>query len=191
MKVPSRTIAVCLLFVSVGGSSLFGAEEPIPDPVPPANRPDREALRERARNMSPEERQKALREFRERHGLGGTNRSELEKRREELKNLPPAEREARLKELRETFGPARREFRMNREQRETKRSEMKERIDGQISALEQKKAEAALTETEQRRLDRMRQMSKRLTQNIPPPALGLPPPAKPSNPAAVPDKTKP
>jgi len=191
MKVPSTTLAVCLFFVSVSSCSLFGAEEQLPEPVPPANRPDREALRERARNMSPEERQKALREFRERHGLGGTNRSELEKRREELKNLPPSEREARLKELRENFGPARREFRMNREQRETKRTEMKERIDSQISALEQKKAEAALSEAEQRRLERMRQMSKRLTQNFPPPALGLPPPAKPSTPATVPDKTKP
>jgi hypothetical protein len=68
---------------------------------------------------------------------------------------------------------------------------MKERIDTQISALEEKKAEGALTEPEQRRLERMRQMSKRLTQNIQPPALGLPPPAKPSTPAVVPNKTKP
>jgi hypothetical protein len=187
MRNVSTAFAVCLLFAGDCASSLLAAE----DPVPPANRPDREALRERARTMSPEERQKAIREFRERHGLGGTNRSELERRREELKSLPPAEREARLKQLRETFGPARREFRMNREQRETKRGEMKERIDGQIAALEQKQAEGTLSQSEQRRLERMRQMSKRLAQNIPPPALGLPPPAKPSAPAAVPDKTTP
>ena len=187
MRTAVRVFAAVAILAVANTSFLPGAE----DPLPPPNRPDREALRERARNMSPEERQKAIREFRERHGLGGTNRSELEKRREELKNLPPAEREARLKQLRENFGPARREFRMNREQRETKRNEMKERIDGQISALEQKKTEGTLTEPEQRRLDRMRQMSRRLAQNAPPPGLGLPAPAQPPTTAPAPDKTKP
>jgi len=187
MRTNMKTLAAWALLTLAGNSFLPGAD----DPLPPPNRPDREALRERARNMSPEERQKAIREFRERHGLGGTNRTELEKGREELKNLPPAEREARLKQLRETFGPARREFRMNREQRESKRNEMKERIDGQISALEQKKAEGTLTLPEQRRLERMRQMSKRLAQNVPPPGTGLPVPAPPPTTAPAPEKIKP
>ena len=52
---------------------LFAAEEP--DPVPPPNRPDPAALRERAKKISPEERQKLTREFREKHGLMGTNQS--------------------------------------------------------------------------------------------------------------------
>jgi hypothetical protein len=148
------------------------------DPAPPPNRPDREALRERAKNLSPEGRQKMIKEFREKHGLGGTNGSQIEKRREELKKLPPEERAAKVKELRESLGPARREFKMNQQQRETKRKEMKERIDMQISGLQKKKAEGALTEPEQRRLERMQQLAKRLAQDAPPGDLRpLPPPA--------------
>lgn len=180
-----KSSVLILLFGLSGTTPLVRAAE---DPLPPPNRPDREALRERARAMSPEERQKFLREFRERHGLGGTNRSELEKRREELKHLPPAEREARLKELREALGPARQEFRLNREQREAKRGEMKERIDGQIAALEAKQSETTLSEPERRRLERMRQMSRRLSQNLParPPVAAKPSTATPPAPVAKP-----
>jgi hypothetical protein len=178
--------SVALLLTLIAAPVSRAAE----DPAPPPNRPDREALRERARKMSPEERQKFLREFRERHGLGATNRGELEQRREELKTLPPAEREARLKELRDSVGPSRREFRMNRAQREAKRGEMKERIDGQIAALEEKRAAGSLSEPERRRLERMRQMSKRLAQNAPPAGPRSPNVAKPPT-APAPDKAKP
>ena len=71
------------------------------DPPAPPNRPDPAALRERAKSLSPDQRQKMIREFREKHGLGGTNRSDWEQHREELKSLPPEEREARLKALRQ------------------------------------------------------------------------------------------
>ena len=52
------------------------------DPLPPPNRPNREALKERGRNLAPAERQKMIRESRERYGFAGTNHSDWEKRRE-------------------------------------------------------------------------------------------------------------
>lgn len=147
---------------------LLAAEEP--DPVPPPNRPDPAALRERAKKISPEERQKLTREFREKHGLMGTNQSAWEKRREELKKLPPEERAAKLKELRQEIQEGRGKFKLlSAEDRDAKQGEMKTRIDAQITELQKRKAEGALTESEQRRLERMQQMSKR---------LGRPPGAK-------------
>ena len=143
-------------------SSVSAAEEP--DIVPPPNRPDPAALRERARNASPEERQRLMREFREQHGLTGTNRSDWEKRREELRKLPPAERDAKLKALRQEIQEGRGRFKLlSTDERETKRDEMKTRIDAQISELNKRKAEAALSDPEQRRLTRMEQMSRRLS----------------------------
>jgi hypothetical protein len=148
-----------MLVALTGGFVLQAAE----DPVPPANRPDPAALRERAKKLSPEERQKMVREFREKHGLVGTNRTEWEKRREELKNLPPAEREARLKELRQEIQQGRRQFKLlSPEDREAKRKEMSQRIDAQIAELQKQKAAGTITEAEQRRLERMQQMSARL-----------------------------
>lgn len=148
---------------------LFAAEEP--DPVPPPNRPDPAALRERAKKISPEERQKLTREFREKHGLMGTNQSAWEKRREELKKLPPAERAAKLKEMRQEVQEGRGKFKLlSAEDRDVKQSEMKTRIDVQIAELQKRKTEGGLTESEQRRLERMQQMSKR---------LGRPPGTKP------------
>jgi hypothetical protein len=134
------------------------------DPVPPPNRPDPAALRERAKKLSPEERQKLIREFRAKHGLVGTNRTEWEKRREELRNLPPAEREAKLKELREEIQQGRRQFKLlSPEDREAKRKEMRQRIDAQIDVLRKRKADGTINETETRRLERMEQMAARLS----------------------------
>jgi len=148
-----------VLLALAGGFGLQAAE----DPVPPTNRPDPAALRERARKLSPEERQKMIREFREKHGLVGTNRTEWEKRREELKNLPPAEREARFKELRQEIQQGRRQFKLlSPEDRDTKRREMRQRIDAQIGVLQKQKADGTITAAEQRRLERMQQMSARL-----------------------------
>jgi len=145
-----------VLFLMLPGVFKLQAED---DPVPPANRPDPTALRERAKRLSPEERQKMVREFREKHGLVGTNRSEWEKLREELKRLPPAEREAKLKEQ------ARRRFKLlSSDDVELKRKELKGRIDAQIAELEKRKTEGNLTEAEQRRLERMRQMSSNIAQ---------------------------
>lgn len=137
------------------------------DPVPPTNRPSREVLRERAAALSPEDRQRMIREFREKHGPGVTNRAEFEKRREEWKQLPPAEREAKIREFRENLGTSRREFRMNQQQRELKRREFRERVDSQVAALQEKKAAGTLTPPEERRLARMQTMSQKLKEDRP------------------------
>ena len=159
MKLSTKLLLFSGLLIS--RSHLFGAEEP--DPVPPSNRPDPAVLRERAKKLSPEERQKMSREFREKHGPTGTNHSNWEKRREELKKLPPAERAAKLKELRQELQQGQGKFKLlTAEERDAKRDEMKTRINAQISELQKRKAEGELTESEQRRLERMQQMSKRL-----------------------------
>jgi hypothetical protein len=162
------------------------------EPQPPANRPDREALRERVKNLAPEARQKMIKEFRERNGLGRTNQSEWEKKREEFRSLPPEQRAARMRELRQSLGQERDGFRLlTPEQREAKRGEMKKRVDAQIEDLGAKKADGTITETERRRLERMEQMSERLAKGarpgrpIPPPRseagkTGLPEPRKES-----------
>ena len=103
--------------------------------------------------------------------MTGTNQSAWEKRREELKKLPPAERAAKLKELRQEVQEGRGKFKLlSAEDRDVKQSEMKTRIDGKIAELQKRKTEGGLTESEQRRLERMQQMSKR---------LGRPPGTKP------------
>lgn len=163
------TIPLLLTALLLASPTLFAAEEP--DLVPPPNRPDPATLRERAKRISPEERQKLTREFREKHALMGTNQSAWEKRREELKKLPPADRAAKLKELRQEVQEGRGKFKLlSAEDRDVKQNEMKTRIDGQIAELQKRKTEGALTEPEQRRLERMQQMSKR---------LGRPPGTKP------------
>ncbi len=149
----------CLVGGSHGAQS---AEDP--DPVAPSNRPDPAVLREKARNLSPEQRQKLMREFRDKNSSAGTNRSVWEKRREELKKLPPKQREARLKEMREEIQKGRREFKLlSTDERESKRTEMKNRIDAQIAELKKQKAEGSMTDSDLRRLERMQQMSARLT----------------------------
>ena len=155
--------------------------------MPPVNRPDPAALRERARKLSPQERQKMAREFREKHGLVGTNRTEWEKRREELKNLPPAEREAKLKELRQEIQQGRRQFKLlSPEDRDAKRKEMKQRIDAQIVELQKQKTAGTITEAEQRRLERMQQMSARLARGAAEnPKRALPPNGSPASEADV------
>lgn len=159
-------IAILTLGLLLASPALFAAEEA--DPTPPANRPDPAALRERAKKLSPEERQKLLREVRARNGLSATNRSEWEKRREELKKLPPSERAAKLRELRQEIQQGRGKFnQLTAGEREVKRKELKTRIDAQVAELQKRKTEGALTESEQRRLERMQQMSKRLGRPAP------------------------
>lgn len=146
------------------GTTLCAADPTaLDDPPPPPNRPDPAALRERARNLSPEERQKMIREFREKHSLLRTNRNEWERRREELKGLPPEEREAKLRALRQEIQQARGNFKLiSPEEREAKRKEIKERVDAQATELRKKKTDGTITEIEQRRLERLQVMSKRL-----------------------------
>ena len=169
-----------VVLLTLAGGVVLQAEE---DPVPPPNRPDPAALRERARKLSPEERQKLVREFREKHGLVGTNRTEWENRREELKKLPPAEREAKLKELRQEVQQGRRQFKLlSPEDRDAKRKEMRQRIDAQITELQKQQAGGTITEAEQRRLERMRQMSARLARgDAENPKRPLPPKGPPAS----------
>lgn len=164
---------------------------------PPRPRPDAAELRQRARLLSPEERQRLMRESLNRRGV--TNRAEWQKRREEFRNLTPEQRETRMRELRqrpEGVGPG---FRvLTPEERESKRRELRQRVDAQVKMLRDKQAEGTLNEVEARRLERMVEMSKGLEQGtvlgprrfsgaadgegkptdvLPPPAV-LPEPAK-------------
>ena len=77
------------------------AADPPEGDVP--GRPERGELRERLKNLTPEERQEKLKELREKRGAlpDGPLREELQKFRDEIKNLPPEERDARIKEFRE------------------------------------------------------------------------------------------
>jgi hypothetical protein len=134
------------------------------DPMPPANRPSMDELRSRARRLTPDEREVRLRELRGRLRPGLTNRSELERRRDEWRNLPPAKREARIREFREhnlsgrdpVFNP------LTPAERESKRVEIKQRIESLIQELESRKTTGTLTPLEERRLERFRQMSRGL-----------------------------
>ena len=151
----------------VVASPVFAAEA---DPEPPTNRPNPAELRARVRNLSQEER---LRELRTRLGPGGTNRGDIERRREEWRRLPPAERDARLRELRER-NLARNSPVFNRltpAEREAKRTEIKKRLETHISDLENRQTAAPLSPAEQRRLDRFKNMARRLEQGT---ALGQP-----------------
>jgi hypothetical protein len=98
----------------------------------------------------------------------------VERRREEWRKLPPAEREARIKELRErNLSRSSPLFnRLTPAEREAKRSEIKGRVDSQIKELETRKGTAPLTALEQRRLERFREMARRLEQGT---ALGSAP----------------
>jgi hypothetical protein len=153
------SLLTAVILAQQGGVPLHGAD----DPQPPPNRLDPASLRERAKKLSPEERQKMIREFREKHGLVRTNRPEWDKRREEIRKLPPAEREAKLKELRQEIQEGKRQFKLLApEDRDAKRREMKQRIDAQISALQKQKVDGTISEAEKRRLERMEEMSTRL-----------------------------
>lgn len=157
---------------------------------PPGGRPDLEGLRERARNLSPEERQKMIREFRERNGLGRTNQSEWERKRMEFRSLPPEERAARMRELRESMRKDQGGFRLlTPDQREAKRGEMQKRIETQIGELRARKADGSITEAERRRLERMEQMSERLAKG-PRPGRAVPPPRSEAGKTGLPEPKK-
>jgi hypothetical protein len=188
----ARFFTVCLpmgLLLSLSlplGWSVRAAEEEL---QPPRPRPNIQELRERFRSLSPEERQKLFREFREKRPAG-TNRSEWESFREELRKLPPEQREERIQEFRRRLEEVPPQFRiLTPEERETKRKQMKERVASQISQLRAKKAEGSLTDVEERRLHRMEEMATRLEQGTvlgprrAAPFAGLPPPRRPDNPS--------
>lgn len=166
---------------------------------PPRPRPDAAELRQRARLLSPEERQKLMRESLSRRGV--TNWAEWQKRREEFRNLTPEQRQARMREQQQRPESSVPGFRvLTPAERESKRQELRQRVDGQIKLLRDKQSEGALSDVEARRLERMVEMSKGLekgtvlgrrpvpggvsgegkpTDVLPPPAVS-PEPAKPA-----------
>lgn len=110
------------------------------DDAKPAERPNREQLREKFQNLSPEEREAKAKEFREKHPDASAN---MEKRRdetmkelglnpEELKKLPEAERRAKIKEA----------------------------ADKKLAELQKKKTDGTLTDAEKQTLKNLEQREK-------------------------------
>jgi hypothetical protein len=160
-------IGLGLAFLALMALHLSGADrEAETDLPPPRPRPDVEQLRQKAGKVSSaEDRQKFIRELQERRGLAGTNRQESLIRREEFRKLTPEERAKRLREIRQRTEQGQPRYHvMTPEERNTKRLEIKQRVDGQIEALKKQQQGGGLTDVEQRRLDRMEAMSKRLEQ---------------------------
>ena len=118
-----------------------------------------EKLRQDLKDLPPAERQKRLREFREKQGMPP---GDVEKRREEFKNLSPEDREAKLKELRERMAERRKA--MTPDERKVKRQEIKSRFDKQLHELEKKKANGSITAPESKRLERLGVIEQRFKQ---------------------------
>ena len=162
MKASHGRIGLGLAFLLLVTGRSPGAESD-PDLVPPRPHPNVEQLRERAAKMSPEERQRFIRELQERRGLTGTNRPEAAVRREEFRKLTPEERAARVREFRQRLEKGQPRYHvMTPEEREAKRVEVKQRVDRQIETLKAKQTAGTITDLERRRLERMETMSKRL-----------------------------
>jgi hypothetical protein len=142
-----------------------------------------EKRREELKNLSPEEREAKLKEWRQQRAEGLPGREELQKRREELKNLSPEERRKKIQDWQEQQRADRPEFKsIAPEEREARRKEMRERLEQQLTDLRKKKAGRTLTDAEQRRLERMEELSKRFGQGDAQPGL------RPGPPVARPDK---
>lgn len=180
-----------ILVLALGGSVATAADE---DPAPPPGQPTREELRARVKNLTPEKREATIREFRERRGLAATNRpafderrKNFEKLRQEMKDLPPEERQARLQEFREQGGVNRTEFNgLSPEQRNAKRRELLERVEREVADLKSEKARGKFSEDDERRLQRMEMIARRLEQG-PVGAEVLPPPrSRQDNPSPKP-----
>lgn len=183
-------LAAGLLSVSAA-STLIAAEEP----AKPADKPAGEEVRKKIENLTPAEREAKIRELRERRGPAGSTRQEWEKFREEIKDLSPELRSAKMKEWREKHalsGPSAREELRNAtpEQRAARMKEWRERLEKRVAGLRKKQTAGAISEDEQRQLERMEQMIRRLDEhkqriestNAPGPKLS------PARPAAGADK---
>ncbi len=161
-----------------GCLTCIGAEE---DPAPPPGTATREQLRERVKNLTPVEREAKIREFREKQAKGGgpvareqfeQRRKDFEKLREEIKDFPPEQRQVRLREFREKGGLLNQpQFNvLTPEQRVAKVKEFHSRVDKEISSLEsdiqKRKAKGESADEDERRLQRMRLIGKRLDQQL-------------------------
>lgn len=90
----------------------------------------RQQLREKLKDMTPEERQAAIRKWREEHAGAGALREKLRKRREQVKNLTP-------------------------EQRKTRRKEVRAQMEKRLDKLKEKQADGTLNDREKQRLERV------------------------------------
>ena len=162
--------------LAFGSLPCRGADE---DPAPPPGTPTREQLRERVKHLTPEEREARMREFREKQARGGgpvareqfeQRRKDFAKLRDEIKDLPPAQREARLREFREKGGLLNQpHFNvLTPEQRAAKVKEFHARVDKEIASLEgdiqKRKDKGESAAEDERRLQRMKLIGKRLDQ---------------------------
>ena len=185
-----------LVLAAPGSGTVLNAAD---DPAPPPGRPSREEIRERIKNLPPEERAARLRSIRDNGGLGAPaadallkRRAEWEKLREETKDLPPEQREARMQEWREKNAAGRPALAtMSAEERDAQRKVFQKRIEQQMANLNKKKADGSITEEETRRLQNMERMLKRMESGpiLPAPSvpLGLPLPSAPAAKPAKPD----
>ena len=113
----------------------------------PEGQPSREEIREKLKNLTPEEREAKMKEFREKHPEGAGNQ---EKRREEMKKmakelgLDPEE----LKNLPE----------------DERRAKVKAAADKKITELQKKKADGSITDAEKETLEKLEMRKKFMEQ---------------------------
>jgi hypothetical protein len=99
------------------------------------SQPSREELREKLKKMTPEERQAALKEWREKHPEAAARIRDARKARQASQDLTPEQREARVKERRAT-------------------------AEAKVAELNKKKAAGTITSQETQQLDRMERILK-------------------------------
>jgi hypothetical protein len=160
-------IVICLLG-TLAGALTTGAAETTVTNAPAVSRISREQLREQIKNLTPEERAARLKQWREQNTALSTN--ELDRRREMLRALTPAEREAKLREWRQRGVAGTNSLRtapgkLSTEQREAKRKEIQQRVQGEFEKLRQKEADGTISNEERIRLRRVEAIRKRLTES--------------------------
>lgn len=111
---------------------------------------------EKPKAPNSEEREKKLKEYREKQKQKALSPEAVAKLREELKNLPPEERAARMKEFRERQKAA---AAANPEA--DPQAKMRARFEKRIGELRKKKADGTITEDETKQLERGEKMVKR------------------------------
>lgn len=146
----------------------------------PAATAESAATVEKPKAPNAEEREKKLKEYREKQKQKQPSPEAIAKLREELKNLPPEERAARIKEFRERQKAA---AAANPET--DPQAKMKARFEKRIGDLRKKKADGTITEDESKQLERGEKMVKRVGKKGPetsgrPESNGLPVPKAPS-----------
>ena len=120
-----------ILLTGVKVSRLFAADATTSDDI----KSSREELREKLKNLTPEQRQAAIREWREKHPNAAARVKDSTNTVNAAKSLTPEEREARLKARRAV-------------------------IENKVTQLQKKKADGTITQQESQQLERMEQYLK-------------------------------